>query len=148
MNPPSFRTAEVAQLYEKVRGCCHAEYPFLDANYSPGSYAPAVDFTSLADGRYTLTALATQISGGNFDGDGNGVVGDNYVLASAPTPSPATNIFRLFGDANGDGTVAANDFIAFRLALGGSNPIFDFDNDGAVAASDFIQFRLRFGGSI
>ena len=37
---------------------------------------------------------------------------------------------------------------AKNLALGGNNPIFDFDNDGAVAASDFIQFRLRFGGSI
>ncbi len=109
---------------------------------------PAVDFTSLADGRYTLTALANQINAGNFDGDGNGVAGDNYVLASAATPNPATNIFRFFGDFDGDGNVAANDFIQFRLALGGTNPIFDFDNDGAVAASDFIQFRLRFGGSI
>ena len=57
-------------------------------------------------------------------------------------------IFRFFGDANGDGTVAADDFIQFRLSLGGTNPIFDFDGDSAVAASDFIQFRLRFGGSI
>ena len=62
---------------------------------------------------------------------------------------PATNkLYRLFGDSNGDGTVAANDFIAFRLALGGNSPIFDFDGDGAVAASDFVQFRLRLGGSI
>ena len=47
MNSPSFRTPEVAQLYEKVREYCHPEYPFLDASYSPGSYAPAVDFTSI-----------------------------------------------------------------------------------------------------
>ncbi len=107
----------------------------------------AVEFGSLADGRYTLTALADQFTSG-LDGDGNGVAGDNYVLASSVAPNPPTNIFRLFGDANGDGTVAANDFIQFRLALGGNNPIFDFDGDGAVAASDFIQFRLRFGGSI
>jgi hypothetical protein len=37
---------------------------------------------------------------------------------------------------------------AALLALGGSNPIFDFDNDGSVSAADFIQFRLRFGGSV
>ena len=47
MDSPSFRTQEVAQLYEKVKGCCHPEHPFLDANYSPGSCAPAVDFTSI-----------------------------------------------------------------------------------------------------
>ncbi len=45
-------------------------------------------------------------------------------------------------------TVAAGDFIQFRLAFGSSSSIFDFDNDGPVAANDFIQFRLRFGGSI
>ena len=73
---------------------------------------------------------------------------DDYVFASAAQPNPPTNIFRLFGDCDGDGAVSANDFIQFRLSLGGSSVIFDFDNDGAVAASDFIQFRLRFGGSI
>ncbi len=101
-----------------------------------------VEFGSLADGRYTLTALAAQIT--NLDGNGDGTVGDDYTLVG----TPASGLFRLFGDADGDGTVAASDFIQFRLSLGGANPIFDFDNDGAVAASDFIQFRLRFGGSI
>ncbi len=102
----------------------------------------AVEFGSLADGRYKLTALASQIS--NLDGDGNGTAGDDFVLVGDTT----NKLFRLFGDSDGDGTVAANDFIQFRLALGGTSVIFDFDGDGAVAASDFIQFRLRFGGSI
>ncbi len=98
---------------------------------------------SLADGRYTLKAFASQIT--NLDGDGNGTFGDDFVLVG----DPATNkLFRLFGDADGDGTVPASDFIQFRLALGGNTAMFDFDGDGAVAASDFIQFRLRFGGSI
>ncbi len=103
-----------------------------------------MDFGSLADGRYTLTMIASKINMGNFDGNGDGMPGDDFSLVG----TPANGLFRLFGDADGDGTVAANDFIQFRLALGGSNPIFDFDGDGAVAASDFIQFRLRFGGSI
>ncbi len=104
----------------------------------------SVDGSSLADGRYTLTALASQVNNGNFDGNGDGTPGDNYTLIG----TPVNGLFRLFGDADGDGTVAANDFIQFRLALGGTNSTFDFDNDGSVSASDFIQFRLRFGGSI
>jgi hypothetical protein len=63
---------------------------------------------------------------------------------SAIAPKP----FRFYGDNNGDGTVAASDFIVFRQYFGGYLAAFDFDGDGAVAASDFIQFRLRFGGSI
>ncbi len=106
----------------------------------------AVDGKSLSDGLYTLIVLANQIGADGFDGDGNGTGGDDYILVASSSASP--RLFRLFGDITGDGTVAANDFIQFRLALGGTNHIFDFDNDGAVAASDFIQFRLRFGGSI
>ncbi len=101
---------------------------------------------SLPDGRYMLTALSSQIGNADvqLDGDGNGVGGDDFVLLG----TPANGLFRLFGDTDGDGGVAASDFIQFRLALGGNSVIFDFDNDGAVAAGDFIQFRLRFGGSI
>jgi uncharacterized membrane protein len=105
-----------------------------------------LDYGSLADGRYTLTALASQISGGNFDGNGDGIAGDDYVLIGDPSTSP--KLFRLFGDANGDGTVAANDFILFRQSFGAANDMFDFDGNGTVNADDFIQFRMRFGGSI
>ena len=77
-----------------------------------------VDSAPLADGRYTLTAFAAQINGGNFDGNGDGTGGDDYVLASAP-PNPPTNLFRFYGDINGDGTVDASDFIVFRQYFGG-----------------------------
>ena len=57
-----------------------------------------------------------------------------------------TNIFRVFGDSDGNGTVTAADFNAFRLAYGASGAsIFDFDGDNQVSASDFNQFRLRYG---
>ncbi len=104
----------------------------------------AVNGKSLSDGLYTLKVLASQIGADGFDGDGNGIAGDDFALVGLPV----NGLFRLFGDADGDGTVAANDFIQFRLALGGSSPIFDFDNDISVSAGDFIQFRLRFGSSI
>jgi hypothetical protein len=104
------------------------------------------EFGSLQDGRYTLTAFDGQVSNfvGGLDGNGDGVPGDNYVLASSGT----AGVFRLFGDANGDGAVGTNDFVQFRLALFSPNSIFDFNGDGWVAASDFLQFRSRFGVSI
>ena len=49
--------------------------------------------------------------------------------------------------SEGNPSIAGN-FIAYRLSFGGIDSIFDFDGDGAVAASDFIQFRLRFGESV
>ncbi len=113
----------------------------------------AVDSGSLADGRYALHAIASQFTGAGLDGDSNGTGGDDFIFDEPASPATLdpTKLFRIFGDYTGDGSVAANDFIQFRLALGNSAPpfqLFDFDNDGAVAASDFIQFRLRFGGSI
>jgi len=105
---------------------------------------PAVEFGSLADGRYTLTIDNTKVSAGSkaLDGDGNGLAGGNYVLASSGT----AGIFRLFGDFDGSASVTATDFNAFRLAYGQPGPsLFDFDNNGQVTASDFNAFRLRYG---
>jgi CSLREA domain-containing protein len=113
------------------------------------SGATTTDFTSLKDGRYTLKVLASQVTdlaGNSLDGNGDGTGGDDYVEVGAP--GSGHNLFRFYGDINGDGTVSASDFIQFRQYFGGYLFAFDFDNDGAVAASDFIQFRLRFGGSI
>jgi predicted outer membrane repeat protein len=109
----------------------------------------AVDFGSLADGRYTLTIDSSKVTnpdGADLDGNGDGTGGDNYVEVGAP--GSGHNLFRFYGDINGDGTVSASDFIQFRQFFGGINDAFDFNGDGSVAASDFIQFRLRFGGSI
>jgi hypothetical protein len=114
---------------------------------------------SLPDGRYTLTIDATKVNGvgGALDGNGDGTGGDNYVLASAPSPAAPTNIFRFYGDVTGDGAVTNADFsgvggmnpiIGFKQAFGGSDHRFDYNGDGSVAASDFAQFRIRFGGLV
>lgn len=106
---------------------------------------------SLVDGKYTLTAVAAQFGNGL---DGGAGVGSNFVLNSTSyiggvTPTPATGIFRLFGDNNGDGTVASDDFLAFRLAFLTANDAFDFDGVNNVDASvDFLQFRLNFLTSV
>jgi hypothetical protein len=104
---------------------------------------------SLNDGRYTLTALASQITAGGqqLDGNGDGTAGDNFTLA----PSA---LHRLFGDSNGDARVDNVDFFQFRstFGLGTGNPaflaLFDYDGNGLVDNVDFFQFRPRFGTSI
>jgi hypothetical protein len=102
---------------------------------------PFTEFQSLVDGHYALAihaSLVTDAYGQALDGDANGAPGGDYT----------SNFFRFFGDINGDGAVAANDFVQFRQYFGGYLSAFDFDNDGSVSASDFVQFRRRFGGSI
>jgi len=115
---------------------------FLD-----GGAVPTEGLGSLIDGVYQLTIVAAKVqgAGGSLDGDGNGTGGDNF---ATPATGPG-RLFRLFGDADGDGDVDAQDFGAFRAAFGGtSNLAFDFDGDGDVDAQDFGQFRARFGSSV
>jgi predicted outer membrane repeat protein len=103
---------------------------------------------SLLDGTYTLTVFASKVAGqgGSLDGNADGVGGDNYTEVGAP--ATGHNLFRLFGDANGDGAVGTNDFVFFRQSFNSVNATFDFDGDGFVSTSDFAQFRNRFNTSI
>src|SRR5207244_1994171 len=114
-------------------------------SFAPGGVVATDPAGSLADGVYQLTIVASSVqdaAGNLLDGNGDGTGGDNY-----QTPMSGTGrIFRLYGDSNGDGTVAASDFIQFRLAFGGTSSIFDFDGNLSTDALDFGQFRLRFGG--
>jgi hypothetical protein len=118
----------------------------------------ATENGSLADGRYTLTVLASQVTanGTTLDGNGNGTAGDNY-FSPADTSPPAPgqlNLFRLFGDINGDGFVNGVDLIAFRSEIGTATgdpnfiAAFDANNDGFINGLDLIQFRTRIGSSI
>lgn len=102
---------------------------------------PVTDNTSLADGLYTLTALAGQITdagGQPLDGDANGAPGGDFAL----------DFHRLFGDVDGNRTVSTADFLAFRLNFLSTNPAFDADNSGSVDAADFLRFRFNFLATI
>jgi hypothetical protein len=93
-------------------------------------------FGSLIDGRYVLRVRADQVSNiGPLDGNNDGVGGDDFTFG----------FHRLFGDADGNGSVDALDFRAFRLAFGTNSFVFDFDGDGDTDAADFAAFRGRFG---
>jgi subtilisin-like proprotein convertase family protein len=105
---------------------------------------------SLSDGRYTLKIIAGGFSGAGFDGNGNGTAqgstADDYTLVGSP--STPVNLFRLFGDFNGDGFNGANDFAIFRQFFNSYIFAFDFDGDLAVGTTDFSEFRNRFNTSI
>lgn len=113
----------------------------------------AVEGVSLADGRYTLTVLAAQVSSVNglLDGDGDGVAGGDLVELG----NPASNkLFRLFGDVTGDGAVNGLDLAVFRAAFGTVSTdanyvaFLDANGDGAINGLDLAQFRPRFGTAV
>jgi hypothetical protein len=65
----------------------------------------------------------------------------------------ADGFYAMFGDVNGDRSLEADDYAAFRGAYGkqigdvGYDLRFDFDADGVVGEDDFGQLRARFGSS-
>jgi hypothetical protein len=106
---------------------------------------PETEFGSLRDGRYTLTALASQISAGGqaLDGDANGTPGGDFVFGDAQ------GLFRFFGDINGDRHVDIADFAVFSSAFNSSTgqtnylAYLDFNGDGHIDIADFGQFSIR-----
>jgi hypothetical protein len=105
---------------------------------------PGVTAGSLDDGTYTLTVSSARVrdqQGIVLDGDGDGVAGGDYHL----------QLHRLYGDANGDGTVNGLDLALFRSAFGttagtpGYLNYLDFNGDGRVDVLDLVAFRSRFG---
>jgi hypothetical protein len=105
----------------------------------------AVEYGSLADGRYILTILASHIDYSYFDGNGDGIAGDDYTLVGNPA---ANKLFRLFGDADGNGLVDLLDYAAFRGALRTFNPTFDYNGDGLIGLLDYARFWTQFGRNV
>ncbi len=108
---------------------------------------------SLADGRYALTALASRISAGGqqLDGNGDGTGGDDYTLADG---GQAQGLYRMFGDSNGDRRVDAVDLFAFASSYGkrrgdaGFLDYLDGNGDGVVDALDLFAFAGNFGKTL
>jgi hypothetical protein len=104
----------------------------------------AAEYGSLADGNYTLTVRAGQIStpAGPLDGNGDGTGGDDYTAAG---------LYRLYGDATGDRAVTGADLDLFKAAFGARagtaayRADLDVNADGYLNGTDFNQFRTRFG---
>jgi photosystem II stability/assembly factor-like uncharacterized protein len=111
---------------------------------------------SLADGRYTLTVFSADVSANGLalDGDANGTAGGNYVSPTDTSGGSGLHLFRLFGDATGDGVVDALDLGLFRSAFNSvaGNTAYlwylDADNSGSIDSKDLGQFRSRFNATV
>jgi hypothetical protein len=112
---------------------------------------------SLADGRYQLTVLSagvTDANGAALDGAATGTAGSDYVSPTDTFGGTGLHLFRLFGDASGDGVVDATDLGQFRGTFNANSSqgtyigFLDADNNWAVDASDLGQFRSRFNLSV
>ena len=96
---------------------------------------------SLRDGRFTLTAVASQITSGGVQLNN----GSNFTFGDAQ------GLFRFFGDVNGDRRVDIADFGFLSLAFFSPpnyNAAFDFNGDGVIDIADFGQFSVRFFTSL
>lgn len=104
---------------------------------------------SLSDGAYQLTIVASLITSGGLelDGDGDGTAGDSHVFGD----EAVDQFFRKFGDATGNGFVNLSDFARFRAAFGNQfgdanyDDALDVDGNRAVNLVDFAAFRGNFG---
>jgi hypothetical protein len=114
---------------------------------------------SLADGRYRLAILAGAVAGPGglaLDGDNDGTAGGAY---TSPDDTAAggpgqLRLYRLFGDATGNGVVDLSDLAVLRTTFnaGVGSPAYldylDADRNGVVDLSDLGQFRGRFNVSV
>jgi hypothetical protein len=109
---------------------------------------------SLVDGRYQLTILSANVTGANSLALMGGGPSGNYVTPAETTQGPGLHLFRLFGDATGNGTVDPQDLGQFRTTYNANavNPLYlsylDADNSGSVDPQDLGQFRARFNASV
>jgi hypothetical protein len=114
---------------------------------------------SLEDGKFTLTVFANDVTGPDglaLDGDRDGNPGGDYVSPNDTLggSSGQLHLYRLFGDANGDGVVDQTDLGQFRSSFNAStgNPAYlsylDADNSGVIDQLDLGQFRTRFNANV
>jgi fibronectin type 3 domain-containing protein len=109
---------------------------------------------SLADGRYQLTVFSANVTGAGGAHLAGGGPNNNYVSPTDAFGGTGLRLYRLFGDATGDGVVDATDLGQFRSTFNANSSLanylafLDADNSGAVDPQDLGQFRARFNVNV
>jgi hypothetical protein len=87
-----------------------------------------------------------QFLDGHGDDNGSGNPADNFIFADSAATT-GNQLYRLFGDADGNRVVNAIDLTLFRAAFGAvtSDLTFDVDANGVINAFDLNPFRANFG---
>jgi hypothetical protein len=109
---------------------------------------------SLADGLYQLTIFSSAVTGLDGLNLAGGGPGGNYVSPPDTYGGTGLHLYRLFGDANGDGVVDATDVGQLKTTFNRNttDPLYlwylDADNSGAVDAQDVGQLKTRFNHNV
>jgi hypothetical protein len=112
---------------------------------------------SLVDGMYSLKVVAGQVHDGMgqaLDGNANGAGGDDYTSPTDTAGGTGPHLYRLFGDADGNGVVDLADLSQLRGSFnaGTGNPSYlaylDVDGNGVVDLADLQAFRSRFNATV
>jgi ELWxxDGT repeat protein len=109
---------------------------------------------SLADGQYKLTVFSSNVTGAGGMALAGGGANGNYMSPSDSYQGNGLHLYRLFGDANGDGVVDPTDLNFFRQTYNVNNTqanylwYLDANGDGVVDPTDLIQFRSRFNANV
>ena len=99
-----------------------------------------------------MTVFSAAVTGTNNGLSLNG--GTNYVSPADTFQGNGLHLYRLYGDASGDGVVDSIDLGQFRSTFNANNSqsnylvYLDADNSGAVDAQDLSQFRTRFNANV
>jgi hypothetical protein len=110
--------------------------------------------SSLADGRYQLTVLSSAVTGGDGLPLAGGGPGGNWVSPADTVGGSGLHLYRLYGDADGNGVVDAIDLGQFRSTFNSNSMqgnylwYLDADNGGAVDAVSLSQFRARYNSNV
>jgi hypothetical protein len=104
---------------------------FSGANTTP---SPGTSSNSLVDGTYRLTITGLGLAS-PFTFDDSGTTTGNQ-------------LFRLYGDSDGNRVVNQADLANFRVFFGSSDVTFDVNLDGVVNQTDLAAFRVNFGAGI
>jgi ELWxxDGT repeat protein len=108
---------------------------------------------SLADGRYSLTIVSSQVSA-NGQALAGGAANGDWVSPTDTFGGNGLHLYRLFGDANGDGVVDPTDLNFLRNTFNVNNTqanywwYLDANGDGVVDPTDLNQFRSRFNANV
>jgi hypothetical protein len=108
------------------------------------------DYDEISNGAYELRIASTvsDAFGHQFDGDGDGTGGDEYVISG----NTSNGFYRMKSDFNGDGGTSVFDFSTFSYWFGTSTPrapyYADMNGDEGVSVFDFSHFSTHFGFSV
>ncbi|MEP0347863.1 Ig-like domain-containing protein [Rhodopirellula bahusiensis] len=109
-----------------------------------------VEFGSLVDGNYQLKINGTKIEsvdGFGLDSNGDALVGDQFDYGDLD----ADGFYRLYGDYDGDGSVAFQDFLVLQAWYGSNSTEegfprhVDYDLSNTIDFFDFLALQASYG---